>query len=391
MINKLSRSILKLCLYIIIVLSLAFSVLAASANYGEGTYGNGTYGKADPTTETTTTTAATDSGSSGGGVAASPSLKSALSSTHVWSAAKSGDMLSMNVKSEEIGISKIEVLINKDVSKAEISVQRLSEKPPLAKEVGSNVYQYLDINKKKIENNDIDTVVIRFEVAQPWIDVNAITKDNIVLKHFKGDIWENLPTILINDNSTKEGFVSYEAEASSLSYFAIAVKEPSLLGAGALPSETCSESWECSDWGSCAEGKETRACNDINSCNTISNKPSDSRDCIVEVKAEEKIEKKPGFIKWLFAVFGILIFSAVLFFGYSYYSVNKEEISEQREKIKKEASLTEYNIPDEYIHRLQDYIIKELGRGFSEERIKYDLIRAGWPREVVEEQFKKIM
>ena len=44
--------------------------------------------------------------------------------------------------------------------------------------------------------------------------------------------------------------------------------------------ETCTENWVCTGWSSCIENIQTRTCNDLNSCNTAKNKPSETQYCI---------------------------------------------------------------------------------------------------------------
>ncbi|MDO8467854.1 MAG: hypothetical protein Q7S56_02820 [Nanoarchaeota archaeon] len=42
---------------------------------------------------------------------------------------------------------------------------------------------------------------------------------------------------------------------------------------------TCTENWNCNSWGSCVNGIQTRACNDLNSCGTSNNKPLETKQC----------------------------------------------------------------------------------------------------------------
>jgi hypothetical protein len=44
----------------------------------------------------------------------------------------------------------------------------------------------------------------------------------------------------------------------------------------------CVEEWVCTNWSSCSEGKQTRICNDTNSCGTEINNPAETQDCIEE-------------------------------------------------------------------------------------------------------------
>jgi peptidoglycan/xylan/chitin deacetylase (PgdA/CDA1 family) len=43
--------------------------------------------------------------------------------------------------------------------------------------------------------------------------------------------------------------------------------------------ETCIEDWTCLDWSECSDGMQDRACFDLNSCGTVSNKPVESQEC----------------------------------------------------------------------------------------------------------------
>lgn len=49
---------------------------------------------------------------------------------------------------------------------------------------------------------------------------------------------------------------------------------------------SCSTDWDCEEWTSCADGLQTRTCNDLNSCGTNSSKPSESQTCDVVCTAE---------------------------------------------------------------------------------------------------------
>jgi hypothetical protein len=43
--------------------------------------------------------------------------------------------------------------------------------------------------------------------------------------------------------------------------------------------ETCTESWTCTGWSTCANSQQTRACTDNNDCETTNNKPSETQSC----------------------------------------------------------------------------------------------------------------
>ena len=49
----------------------------------------------------------------------------------------------------------------------------------------------------------------------------------------------------------------------------------------ALINETCIPSWQCTEWGDCIDGNQTRSCVDINSCGIDDGKPSESQVCFI--------------------------------------------------------------------------------------------------------------
>jgi hypothetical protein len=60
------------------------------------------------------------------------------------------------------------------------------------------------------------------------------------------------------------------------------VKE-ALRGVEKPQTEVCQENWQCDEWSSCSSGgKQTRSCEDVNNCETMTGKPSEERDCMIE-------------------------------------------------------------------------------------------------------------
>jgi len=52
----------------------------------------------------------------------------------------------------------------------------------------------------------------------------------------------------------------------------------SSIGDGGI-NPSCTESWSCTEWGSCNNGLQTRTCTDDNNCGTTSNKPVEEQAC----------------------------------------------------------------------------------------------------------------
>ncbi len=54
-----------------------------------------------------------------------------------------------------------------------------------------------------------------------------------------------------------------------------------------LSNTSCTENWQCSNWGSCINEQQTRLCSDYNNCGTITNKPLTARGCDSSTPIEE--------------------------------------------------------------------------------------------------------
>ncbi len=64
-------------------------------------------------------------------------------------------------------------------------------------------------------------------------------------------------------------------------------KVEGLLHSAIAEPTSCQESWSCTDWSSCNNDKQTRACTDTNACGTNFNKPSEKRSCDENGEEEE--------------------------------------------------------------------------------------------------------
>jgi hypothetical protein len=73
---------------------------------------------------------------------------------------------------------------------------------------------------------------------------------------------------------------------------------------------SCTPEWQCSEWSKCAEGVQTRVCNDINNCGILENKPDESTSCTMPPSIEQPITEERTKDKTL----GIII-TAILAIG----------------------------------------------------------------------------
>lgn len=87
------------------------------------------------------------------------------------------------------------------------------------------VYKYLSVEKKNINDNDIKSVKLRFNVDRSWISSNNLSADSVVLKRFESVRWSDLPTRKTGDTQSQ---FSYESDSPSLSVFAIVAFKPDI-------------------------------------------------------------------------------------------------------------------------------------------------------------------
>ncbi len=138
------------------------------------------------------------------------------SNKQTWFDVKAGDVLTMPISDEEIAISEISMNILNDLNEVTLKVARLLSNPTTI-EPEFRVYNYYEISKFGIKNNDISQVSINFKVPKVWLESNNIDASNILL-YKAGNDWNSLPTKLISSDAQ---YAYYESTTSGFSTFAI--------------------------------------------------------------------------------------------------------------------------------------------------------------------------
>jgi len=149
------------------------------------------------------------SGGSGGAVS--------VETTHLWTLVEVGESILMKISDERVAFTELSIKVRNRLTDVSLSVENLPD-PPVKLE--GNVYQYLRIEKRNIEDKDIDSVKIKFKVKKSWLNENNV--EQLVLKKFIDGEWIEIPTNKIDSSSIYE---YYEAITTGLSYFAIAEKK----------------------------------------------------------------------------------------------------------------------------------------------------------------------
>jgi len=161
------------------------------------------------------------SGSSGGGVAAGAASNVQSSKAQVWSSVAVGSSMTMAVNKANIGITEVTVgNVANELSNVEIKASSLKENP-VSDTAAEKVYQYLQITKKNMKDEDVTDLTIKFRVTKTWLSENSLTQNDVALWRYKNNVWTMLSTTMASSDET---YVNYEAETPGFSYFAIGNK-----------------------------------------------------------------------------------------------------------------------------------------------------------------------
>ncbi len=167
-------------------------------------------------------------GGGGGGGGSAAATAPETSKTQVWQTIPEGST-TMKINKEEISVDEIEINIKNPASNVEVSVTKLDSKPAaITQEATGKVYQYIEINKKNLKDDDISNAAINFKVEKSWLTENNADENGVVLNRYT-TLWNELETSKI---SSEPKYAYYKALTPSFSYFAVSAKEK------AVPEET---------------------------------------------------------------------------------------------------------------------------------------------------------
>ena len=120
-------------------------------------------------------------------------------------------------EAERVGISQLELSARQEISNATLALKKLSGRPTEALPPGE-VFSYLEISLRNASDATIDAATITFMVPTSWSQDHEVSPGTIALYLYM-DQWEELPTSVV---SQEPDTLTYTAEASSFSFFAIA-------------------------------------------------------------------------------------------------------------------------------------------------------------------------
>ena len=86
--------------------------------------------------------------------------------------------------------------------------------------------------------------------------------------------------------------------------------------------QSCTESWSCTDWSTCANNQQSRTCTDANNCGTTTKKPAESQTCTAGTvpTSESIVQTSKGFFsglgtnEWIIAIIAVVAIASVIVF-----------------------------------------------------------------------------
>ena len=175
-----------------LLFAISVSVAFSAGGWDEGGWDDGTWDFGTPAPAQEQSSGGGDSSSGGGGGGGGGIVTNITNKkTKVWKLIRQNQVFSIDSE-DGIAITKIEITNrNKELRNVELEVQSLTENP-VSTEPEGNIYQFLRVNKKNIEADDIKQIKIFFKVSKEWIIDNNI--EEVALMRFDGKKWHKLET-----------------------------------------------------------------------------------------------------------------------------------------------------------------------------------------------------
>lgn len=222
-------------------------------------------------------------------------------------------------------------------------------------------------------------------VGQLYIDIAV--GSNGVVNFLNPNSWEGSEHVLFRAHDGNSGIFSNNVTI--------------LVGSGvASMPEVCNPAWDCS-WGDCVGGQQRCVYSDRNSCGSSTGKPSDlTRTCVVSTSSassgaglsqsdlssfSEDVSSVSGIGRTLLVIGLVILILVVL--GIGGYLLLQYKGKDKAPLIKQEPKKDVSEVKTEHSKELNDYIEKALGQKQPEQKIKDDLVKAGWHKEDVNSSF----
>jgi PGF-pre-PGF domain-containing protein len=293
----------------------AQTLTAGTYVYVYNTSGGANWTSASATRTLTVSSATTNTGSSSGGLTTStsttPQVKIAKDSANITltSLTTGGKMTATITRFEGIAIRGINITVVNSVANIKLVITRLSVLPQtVSYNINGKVFNYISVEETNIANSDLKTVSLRFAVNKTWLSNNGVADSNVTLYRWNGNSWTELNAAKTGEDSLE---VFYQVDSPGLSVFIVGTRGGV---SQAVTTPTCTESWSCGEWSTCANDQQTRTCTDANECGTSVSMPSVSQSCTAEaavVPASTPLPSVNYTVPFIVLIFVIAAFIAI--------------------------------------------------------------------------------
>lgn len=174
----------------------------------------GTIVTADSTTTTTTETSTS--------ATLAETITNEVTLTHTFSniVAHKDNVFSMD--NSNMPLTQIKFKLDKSLVNSKLTAKSYDSKPAVVTAPSDDlVYRYVEISATNINNNNIESAYIEFEVEKSWIAGLNISKSDVYLLRWNDNKWNSLKTDYISGADN----LKFRAETPGFSYFAIAGKD----------------------------------------------------------------------------------------------------------------------------------------------------------------------
>ena len=134
-----------------------------------------------------------------------------------FSSITANDRADFEIDDDEMVVRVIELLTNEDVSDVELIYEELKEQD-LVETPENEVYTFFTLSKEGLDNDQIDTITVKFRVSNRWLEMNDI--DEVYLESYS-DRWEVKNAI---ETGGDDDYTYYQVDISHLSMFSITGK-----------------------------------------------------------------------------------------------------------------------------------------------------------------------
>ncbi|GEM_PF-6527886 len=184
--------------------------------YGQDAAGNRALISSDYTVPSSSS-GSSGSGSGGGGGGEGGAAISLVLNT--WDIIKAGNASSWSGLLLTSGIiSRIDLEVFSDAQFVQLTVSEISKPTNITFTEPGKAYQYYNIYAKNLQQSNIKSGKIYFQVLQSWLTANGFDADDIALYRWTGSSWQKLDT----KKETSTAFIKkFSAITSGFSYFGI--------------------------------------------------------------------------------------------------------------------------------------------------------------------------